>query len=63
MGRVGSRGVERERLRKSVLDRDQVLGFSYLSSKLQQALSRSVGSNPSVILPEISQLSTLQDFL
>ena len=60
---VGSRGVERERLRKSVLDRDQVLSFSYLSSKLQQALSRSVGSNPSVILPEISQLSTLQDFL
>jgi hypothetical protein len=63
VGRVGSRGVERERLRKTVLDRNQVLSFSYLSSKLQHALSRNVGSSPSVILPEISQLSTLQDFL
>ena len=61
--RSGGRSGERERLRKTVLDRDQVLSFSYLSSRIQHFLSRNVGSSPSLILPELSQLRTLQDFL
>lgn len=53
---------DRERQRKSVLDLNLVFSYCYLSSSLQKAIARNIGTTPQHILYEMAELSSAHHF-
>lgn len=54
---------DKDRYRKSVLDRQLVFSYCYLSQPIQRSIARNIGTTPQHILSELAELPAAHHFL